>query len=669
MSARPITVSDLDRFIFVQQPRISPNGEHVVFAAKKLGPKNKYITHLYLTDLATGEQRQITSSGSSNSNPIWSRDGERIFFVSKREPEESSQIYQLSLLGGEASKVSNFPEGSIGGVKLSPDGQKLAVVFRKLGEDRTQAAAKARAESGESEPPKVINSISFRMDGDGYFCDDRYTVWIVDLASGSTNELYTQCPFGHYAFSWEPGSESLVLTHSKFEKIYSREPANDVAVRVRLTGEFHELTSLPIGSKDEVEVSPNGEWIAYIGYADDSDDRGDLNRRVFLMQKDGSGVRCLTENVDVCFSTGVNSDTKSDDGRGLMWSPDSKAIYLQHAEHGAVNLSFVNVETGEYHLLTEGEQVLLNGNISADGSKFACVVGSSTRLMEVAVLDLDDANHQPKVISHFNDELLGEIEVFQPSTIWLKTEEGTPLQAWYIQSSKPNCPTVIEVHGGPHMMYGYTFMHEFQLLAAAGYHVVYSNPRGSKGYGEAHTKAIRGSWGVEDWQDIQTVLEWTMQQSWCDASRIGIMGGSYGGYMTNWAVGHTKEFKSAITDRCVSNLVSKAGNSDYIWRPNGYWPGEAFGDLDSIKVLWNQSPIAYFNQVVTPTLVIHSEGDLRCNIEQSEQVFAALQHMGVKTRFIRYPASTSHGMSRNGPADMKRHRLQQILDWWEETLR
>jgi len=669
MSARPITVTDLDRFVFVQQPRISPNGEQLVFAAKKLGAKNKYVTHLYLTDLASGDQVQLTTAGSSNSNPIWSVDGESIFFISKREPADSSQIYRLSLMGGEATQVSSFPEGSIGGIKISPDGQKLAVIFRKLGEDRTQSASKSRAESGESDPPKVINSISYRMDGDGYFCDDKYSIWIVDIATGTSSELYSKCPFGDYGFSWEPSSQSLILTHTKFEKIYSREPANDAVVRVKLNGEVEEIAGLPTGEKGEVAVSPNGEWIAYLGYANDADDRGDLNRRVFLMTRDGKDLRCITEPVDVCFATGVNSDTKSDDGRGLMWSPDSRAIYLQHAQHGAVNLSYVNVESGDYHMLTEGEQVLLNGNLSADGSKFACVVGSATRLMEVAILDLDDPDHKPKVITHFNDQILSELELIEPSTIWLKTEEGTPLQAWYIQCSKPNSPTVIEVHGGPHMMYGYTFMHEFQLLAAEGYNVVFSNPRGSKGYGEAHTKSIRGSWGVEDWQDIQTVLAWTKSQSWCDPSRIGIMGGSYGGYMTNWAIGHTTEFKSAITDRCVSNLVSKAGNSDYIWRPNGYWPGEAFGDLESIKVLWSQSPIAYFNQVVTPTLVIHSEGDLRCNIEQSEQVYAALHHMGVKTRFIRYPVSTSHGMSRNGPADMKRHRLQQILDWWAETLR
>jgi dipeptidyl aminopeptidase/acylaminoacyl peptidase len=146
---------------------------------------------------------------------------------------------------------------------------------------------------------------------------------------------------------------------------------------------------------------------------------------------------------------------------------------------------------------------------------------------------------------------------------------------------------------------------------------------------------------------------------------MGVMGGSYGGYMTNWAIGHTNDFKAAITDRCVSNLVSFGGNCDFPMIPDGYWKGAPWGD---ISVLWKQSPIAYFDKVTTPTLIIHSEGDLRCNIEQGEQVFAALQQRGIESRFVRYPQSTSHGLSRGGPADLRIHRLNEIVSWWKKHL-
>jgi len=153
-----------------------------------------------------------------------------------------------------------------------------------------------------------------------------------------------------------------------------------------------------------------------------------------------------------------------------------------------------------------------------------------------------------------------------------------------------------------------------------------------------------------------------------DTGRIGIMGGSYGGYMTNWAIGHSKAYKAAITDRCVSNLVSMTGSSDFPLNPNSYFGGVAWGDLKDIEPLWRQSPIAYFKGVTTPTLVIHSEGDLRCNVEQSEQVYHALQMQEVPSRFVRYPKETSHGMSRTGPIDLRAHRLNEILAWWAKYL-
>jgi dipeptidyl aminopeptidase/acylaminoacyl peptidase len=206
------------------------------------------------------------------------------------------------------------------------------------------------------------------------------------------------------------------------------------------------------------------------------------------------------------------------------------------------------------------------------------------------------------------------------------------------------------------------------MLAASGYVVVYSNPRGSKGYGEAHCAAIQGNWGDRDWVDVQAVTSFMKKHPNIDSKKMGVMGGSYGGYMTNWVIGHTKDFKAAITDRCVSNMVSMAGNSDFPFNKDGYFKGIAWGDLEDIRELWRQSPIAYFKGVTTPTLIIHSEGDLRCNVEQGEQVFTALQQQGIPSRFVRYPSSTSHGMSRSGPTDLRIHRLNEILAWWKRYL-
>ncbi|RYG28536.1 S9 family peptidase, partial [bacterium] len=217
--------------------------------------------------------------------------------------------------------------------------------------------------------------------------------------------------------------------------------------------------------------------------------------------------------------------------------------------------------------------------------------------------------------------------------------------------------------------YGWVFFPEFQTLAAEGYAVVYSNPRGSKGYGEAFCKAIQGDWGNKDWLDIQAVTKWAKAHPAIDPERVGILGGSYGGYMTNWAIGHSREYKAAITDRCVSNLVSMAGNSDFPSNKDGYFKGTAYGDLEAIRELWRQSPLSAFEGVTTPTLVIHSEGDLRCNVEQGEEVFSALKLQGVPTRFVRYPRTTSHGMSRSGPNDLRIHRLNEMVAWFAKYLK
>lgn len=269
-----------------------------------------------------------------------------------------------------------------------------------------------------------------------------------------------------------------------------------------------------------------------------------------------------------------------------------------------------------------------------------------------------------------NGPLLRELQLAPIQSHWIRASDGTRVQTWSMfpfgASTRRKLPAVLEIHGGPHAQYGIGFFHEFQLLAASGYAVFFSNPRGSKGYGEKHCAAIRGSWGGADWMDIQAVLQHMQEHPRVDPKRMGVMGGSYGGYMTNWVIGHTRAFRAAITDRCVSNLVSMAGNSDYLTIPDLYWPGNAW---DQPEAQWNASPLKYLGKCRTPTLIIHSEGDLRCNIEQAEQVHAVLTLQGVPVRFVRYPRETSHGMSRSGPPDLRLHRLGEILAWWEKWLK
>lgn len=666
MTKKPATPEDLLRLQFVGDPQISPDGLAILFTKKHVNDKNKYVTNLY-TVLLDGTVQQWTQGEGGASHGRWSPDGSSIAFISGRE-KPASQIYLLPTTGGEARKLTSLPEGSIGGFKWSPDGSMIAFTFREQHPDWTEAAKKEREEKGLSTPPRVIDDVWYRLDGDGYFLGQRYAIYLVRVADGETRKLYDKSPMGLYSFDWAPDSKSLVVAHTLNARPMAQ-PDNDGLFLVDLKGNAKPIEGLPFGPKSHVSWSPDGRLIAYVGDDNESNPWGVRNAKLFVAPVEGGSAECLTRQDDYCLQAAVLSDSKEGAGDGSpIWSPDSKAIYLNIAWHGETQLGFVQLDVARVKMLTKGRHCVTVGNLSKNGERFACLFGTATRLQEVALYDLAKHGHEPGVLTSFNKAFHDEVAAVEPEDFWVDTPDGTKVHVWKMGPLEPKGkkhPAVLEIHGGPHALYGWTYFFEFQVLAAQGYAVVYSNPRGSKGYGEKHCDAIRGSWGDKDWVDIAAVKDWMKAQPDIDAGRMGVMGGSYGGYMTNWAIGHTNDFKAAITDRCVSNLVSFGGNCDFPMIPDGYWKGAPWGDISE---LWKQSPIAYFHRVQTPTLVIHSEGDLRCNIEQGEQVFAALQQRGIESRFVRYPISTSHGLSRNGPADLRIHRLNEIVAWWKRHL-
>lgn len=669
MPKRPVTPEDLIKFQHVGDPQISPDGSRILFSKKHTNEKNKNISNLFTVDL-DGKVQQWTQGESGDGHGRWSADGQQIAFVSGRD-KPNQQIFLIPTHGGEARQLTKLPEGTIGGFKWAPNGKRIAFTFREQHPDWTEKAKKEREEKGLSTPPREIDSIWYRLDGDGYFMDQRFYIYIVDVATGEHKQLYGGAPMGLYDYDWSPKSDELAVVHTA-NKRPMFEPDNDQIWRVDMEGQAWQLEGLPKGPKASIRWSPDSKQLAYIGHIDELDPWGVKNNRLWAVAAGGGKPKCLTDGDDYCLAVGTLSDTRETTFSGpVEWSPDSNAIYVSVGWHGEIQIGFVEVQKpGSVTLLTKGHHAVTLGNLSKDGSKIASACCDPSSLNEIAVYDLDKDKNAPRVLTHFNKDLLSELKISEPEEVWLDSPDGTKVHCWVIKPvgylAPKRYPAILEIHGGPHGQYGWTFFHEFQVLASAGYVVVYSNPRGSKGYGEDFTAAIRGDWGNKDWQDIETVMRWMQHQSYIHPGQMGVMGGSYGGYMTNWAIGHTNDFKAAITDRCVSNLVSMGGSSDFVSKEDSYWKGVFFGDIEK---LWHDSPIAYFKNVKTPTLIIHSEGDLRCNIEQSEQVFAALHHQGVETRFVRYPQSTSHGMSRGGPSDLRIHRLKEITGWWEKHLK
>jgi dipeptidyl aminopeptidase/acylaminoacyl peptidase len=287
---------------------------------------------------------------------------------------------------------------------------------------------------------------------------------------------------------------------------------------------------------------------------------------------------------------------------------------------------------------------------------------------QVYVRDLSSG--KDKQLTRHNQALLNSLDLGQIEELWFKGPDGNDLQGWILKppafDPSKKYPSILEIHGGPLTQYGKFFMHEFYYLASKGFVVYFSNPRGGRGYGEQHAKAIWGGWGDADYADLMTWADYMEKQPYIDPQRMGVTGGSYGGYMTVWIIGHTQRFKAAATQRCVSNFVSMWGSSDMNWVFQQTMSNkQPFADLQKF---WDHSPIKYIGNAKTPTLVLHNENDLRCPIEQGEQVFVALKSLGVESEMVRFP-DEFHGLSRAGRTDRRIARLNHIAGWFEKHLK
>jgi dipeptidyl aminopeptidase/acylaminoacyl peptidase len=697
---RPIVAGDLLCMTGVSDPQLTPDGHELLMVRKVIGERNRTESSIWLVPTDGSAAPRPFTTGIRDSQPRISADGMRVAFVRGFE-DKASQIALIERRGGEARTLTRFPEGTIRLLSWSPDGTSLVVLFRPCEPEYTRAAVKAREANGGSLPPRVIEHRWCRLDGDGWFGATRFAVHLVDVRSGRDRAVYSDDQMGTMDVAWSPDGTRLAITSNRAPDAIFKPWRSELLIHDLDAETTTPVPNLPIGPKTAVCWSPDGERLAWAGRTGRDGVYSTENLELWSCgapRREGSkkrgrqaGVgrsdaRSLTHGHDICLAVGTLSDC-ADAGLDLAirWGADSQSLLARVGREGSGHLVAIDLDGGAPRFLTEAGCDYALGTLSADGTMLAATRTDPLHLPEAGVLRIGRKQATWTALTAFNRPLLDELELSAPREHVVTAEDGSRVHVWVMEppacvlaarspkkagksgkGRKPQAlPAVLEIHGGPHAQYGNVFFHEFQLLAAQGYIVVYSNPRGSKGYGRDHCAAIRGSWGDRDWVDIQAVTDFMRKDPRIDASRIGIMGGSYGGYMTNWAIAHSRAYRAAITDRCVSNLVSMGGNSDFVQVPDEYWPGANF---DRPERLWERSPIAHFKGVTTPTLIIHSEGDFRCNIEQSEQIHSALALQGVPCRFVRYPATTSHGMSRSGPADLRVHRLDEIVAWWKRWL-
>jgi dipeptidyl aminopeptidase/acylaminoacyl peptidase len=480
----------------------------------------------------------------------------------------------------------------------------------------------------------------------------------VELTSGDV--------FDEHEASWSPDG-TLIVFCSNHRPDPDLEPdLNDLFVIAAAGGEAR-LLKTPAGPKMAPVFSPDGSQICYIGSR--SPNEWWQNIELWVVPASGKGnARSVTRQYDIS----VYCSTLNDVGSGLqmppVWSADGKVIYFQISEHGRTKLMAVAVEEGTlYTVIDEAGCV---GTFTLDGhqDRMAYFFGTMTDPGQVWVRDMDTG--ATRQLTYLNQDLLAELDLGRVEDVWFKARDGHDLQGWIMTppgfDPKKKYPSVLEIHGGPQDQYGYLFMHEFYFLAARGYIVYFSNPRGGTGYGEEHEKAIWGRWGTVDFDDLMDWTDLVAKKPYIDQKRMGVTGGSYGGYMTNWIIGHTHRFAAAATQRSVSNLISMWGTSDVNWMfqlPHGGMPPQK-----SIDILWDRSPVKYLGNATTPTMVLHNEMDFRCAIEQGQQVFTALKYHHVPTEFVTFPEEP-HGLSRVGRTDRRIDRLESICRWMDTYLK
>lgn len=654
---RKVEINDLYKLSTAYDAQLSPDGKSAVYVVRKINEETaQYVSNLYVVDLETKEERQWTFGEHLHQTPTFSPDGAMLAFVSNRT--KTNQIYLLPVNGGEAKQLTFFHKGASNPI-WSPDGNMLLCSAGvKSGE--TIHTKEEQNEKKELQP-LVVDRLIYKADGRGFIKDTYSQIALIHIDSGESVQL-TQGDHSYAASCWSPDGTAVVYSAN-----LSDDPdavfTSDLYVYNIDSKETVNLTTGQ-GSFGRASWSPDGSYLAFLGSQEEN--QTVTTTKIWLYDFSAQKMHCITQEWDVDVEdVGVGDLHSWRRNPGLIWTADSEGFYFLMSDQGNV---------GVYHGTVEGEltPVLFENlhvyDLSVHSNGQQAVVGISTPTLPGELYTLNLTSGDREQITHLHDTFLDDVVLAGAESFTIKASDGWDLQCWLMKPAGyeegEKYPLILEIHGGPHMMYGNTFVHEFQTLTASGYGVLYINPRGSKGYGQVFADAVRGDYGGKDYQDLMDAVDYVIREyDFVDEMRLGVTGGSYGGFMTNWIVGQTDRFKAAVTQRSISNWISFYGVSDI-----GYFftEREIKSDLyDNIEALWKHSPLRLADKVNTPLLILHGELDYRCPIEQGEQLFNALKRKGKETRFIRFPEAT-HDLSRSGDPKLRLDRLTYIRDWFHQ---
>ncbi len=645
---QPMDIFELEH---VSDPQISPDGSRVAFLRNYRDVMtDRTLSNLWMASFDGSQLRPLSSGLHNDSSPAWSPDGSRLAYRSDKGGK--TQLYLLWVDSGQEAMLTNLTEAP-GRPVWSPDGKWLAFTLF-VAEEKSSLVKLPQAPKGAkwAEAPNYIDQLKYRSDGAGYLRAGHRQLFVLPVEGGTPRQL-TKGPYHCSTPVWSADGKSLFFSANRHPNA-EMDPGNSEIYELSLSDAALRPLTNRHGPDNHPAVSPDGKLIAYTGY--DEQYLGYQNNRLYVMNRDGSNPRLVSGDFDRSIEN-------------IHWDTDGRGLYFQYDDRGATKVAFMELN-GSVKDLTAKVSGLSIGrpysggdySVSKNG-RIAFTHGDATHPADLATCT---ASGKVQRITHLNDDLFGHKKPGKVEEHWCKSSAGNvDIQYWvcYPPNFDPQkkYPLILEIHGGPFAMYGDHYSAEIQLYAAAGYLVVYANPRGSSGYGSTFGNLIHHNYPNEDFDDLMSVVDAVIDQGHVDKENLFVTGGSGGGVLTAWIVGHTQRFRAAVVAKPVINwysFVLTADNPGFFYK---YWfPGLPWEHLEHYM---KRSPISYAGEVKTPTLLLTGEVDYRTPIEESEQFYTALKLAGVEAAMVRFPQA-SHGIA-NRPSYLM-SKAMYVLGWFDK---
>ena len=677
---RRIQANDLYRLRTASDVALAPDGERIAFVVTQIdSTENAYYSHIWVADVEGVGARPYTRGQVRDRNPVWAPDGSKLAFQSNRDGD--SQIYVLSMAGGEAQAVTDMETGASNPV-WSPDGTKLLftsrLTSRQLAEapeggydstDATTDLASADtamwgsleairnwlAKNASEEDPAVITRLDFQGERSLNPIEHWSHIYEHDLVTATTRRL-TDGPFNHGNPQYSPDGRRIAFTATITDGIHPDYMRKNDLYLMDADGGNLQLIEIPGQSVAAAIWSPDGDRLVFASRdtARGSAANTELGLIALGVEGPGDQIRWLTEPLD----RGVT---------GFAWGAEGRSIYFTAVVHGTVPIYRVRLRDGDIRQIVSGERGVRSFDVGPKTLAYVVTHPENPSELYAANADSDDERR----VTELNTGWLASVQIQPHQGFWYRSFDDRRIQGWLIEpvnrQSGETYPLALEIHGGPHAMWGpgeATMWLEFQLLAANGYFVLYTNPRGSGGYGYDFKYAIHRAWGEGPMRDVLTAVDSVLARGVIDEGRMVVTGGSYAGYLTAYLVGHDHRFQAAVAQRGVYDLAFFFGEGN-AWRlvPREF----ATYPWEDAEILRAESPITYAHLIQTPLLIIHSDNDLRTGVSQSEVLYRTLKVLRRQVEYVRYPRE-GHDLSRAGEPLLRIDRLLRILEFFDRYI-